>query len=70
VFYTAHKILIGCQIQDDEMGVTSGKYGWEEKCTKVVCSLTLMTELRGRRRHNSNLNIKVDHKEILGPDVD
>lgn len=65
-----YQILIGCQIQDDEMGVTCGTYGREEKCTKGVCRVTKRTELRGRRKHRCEYNIKMDHKDIVGPDVD
>jgi len=28
------------------------------------------TELRERRKHRCEYNIKMDHKEIVGPDVD
>jgi hypothetical protein len=44
--------------------------GREEKCTKGVCRVTWRTELHGRRKHRRDYNIKMDHKEIAGPDVD
>jgi len=70
VFYTFHQIFIGYQTEDDEMGVTCRTYGREEKCTTGVCRVTWRTELRGRRKHWCECNIKMDHKEIVGPDVD
>jgi hypothetical protein len=37
LFYAFHYILIRCQTQDNELGVTCGTYVREEKCTKGVC---------------------------------
>ena len=69
VFYTFHQILIGYQIQDDELGVTCGTYGQEEKCTKGVYGAIWRTELRERLKHSCEYNIKMDHKGIVGLDV-